>query len=127
MAGFTIDENGINFQGVREEVPEYWYGSDLNGYLVKVEVTEAEIDFMRANMADGGMRARAAAQAMRLRSYSLRIDGDEYETKADPDRLPTTSRPSNVDVLWTSIAGDETVFYWDGEKLFRCVAMEYES
>jgi hypothetical protein len=73
-------------------------------------------------MADGGMRARATAQAMRLRSYNLRIDGDEYAAKADPDRLPTTIEPSNVEVLWTSIAGDETVFHWDGQQMFRSVA-----
>lgn len=122
MAGFTIDENGISFQGAREALPDYWYGTDFNGYLVKVEVTEAEKDFMRANMGDSGMRARAAAQAAKERQYQFRINGEEYTAKADPERLPTTTEPSNVEVLWTSIAGDETVFYWDGEKLLRCVA-----
>ena len=66
--------------------------------------------------------AYAPARAANEREYHLRIDGGEYTAKADPDRLPTTTEPSNVDVLWTSIASDQTAFFWDGEKLFRSIA-----
>lgn len=105
-----------------DDFPVFWYGQGEGGYLVKVEVTELEKDFMRANLAAGGHRARAAARAVSERQYRLRINGEEYDAKADPDRLPTTTEPANVEILWASIASDTTPLYFDGRQLFRSTA-----
>lgn len=112
-AGFSIDANGIRFENVpwATEAPTHWYTWDENGYLTTVPLSDAEKDEINANL-----------QASRMRQYHLRMGGEEYAARLNPFAKPTTTEPSNVEIIWAEPTLEPVAFYWDGEQLFRCVA-----